>query len=180
MSFQINNVGGYVAQNGGNPLNNSSLIAAGTPRIPGGSLQDMSQVQAVIQKPVKFIENVWGQDVKVDPRKRNFDVEMSFWPKFGRDRMNVGAFPYAGAPRMRKKVHERMIPESTKLTYSRACFNECVNAAGPNYLRYWQIWDYAPFLPTNGNIALDPRYGMDTKRFTQPYRVSKGNTPVPK
>lgn len=156
--------------------------------VPGGSkaviekgsngLQDMAQVQAIIQKPVKYVENYYGQDIRFDPRKRNFDVEMSFWPKFGTDRMNVGALPYSTAPRLRRRPIERLMPIDTKTRFSRACWNECVNNAGPYYLRYWQIWDYAPFLPSRGDVSIDPRYtGLTTKTFTEPYRLSRGYFP---
>ena len=158
----------------------SSLLPAAFQNVPGGSLQDMTQVQAVIQKPIKFVENIWGQDVRADPRGKNYDVAASFYPKsFGRERMNTGALPYSGGPRMRKKNPERLTPESTKLNYSRSCFNECLNASGPNYYRWWQIFDYAPFVPSNGNLAIDPRRtAMDTKKFTEPYKLSRGHAPV--
>lgn len=158
--------------------NTSTLLPSDTPRIPGGSFQDQSQVQAVFQKPIKYIENVWGQDIKTDPRNKNYDVQMSFYPKqFGTERMNTGSLPYNTSPRLRKQVGERMIPEGTKMMWSRSCWNECLNNAGPWYLRHWQIWDYAPFRPTGGNVALDPRYGIDTRKFTEPYKVSRGTIP---
>lgn len=141
-------------------------------RVPTNGFQDMSQVQAVVQKPVKYLENVFGQDIRTDARMRNYDVEASFFPKqFGTDRMNVGALPYATAPRLKRKPTDRMVPIDTKSRFSRVCWNDCIDNAGPHYLRWWQIWDYAPFLPTNGDIALDPRYGLDTKKFTEPYKV---------
>jgi len=142
------------------------------------SKQDQTQVQAVFQKPIKFIENYWGQDVRADPRNRNYDVEMSFWPRFGRDRMNVGSLPYTTSPKMLRNPVDRMMSEPTKMGFSRACFNECVNRSGPWYLRHWQIWDYAPLPPTNGDVSKDPRYGMDTRQFTEPYLVSRNHSPT--
>ena len=140
--------------------------------------QDMTQVQAIIQKPVKYLENVFGQDIRADPRNRDYDVQMSFYPKhFGVERMNTGALPYATSPRLRRNPTDRMMPIDTKTRFSRACFNECLNSAGPHYLRYWPIWDHMPFLPTGGDVALDPRYGANTKQFTEPYLVTRGGAP---
>jgi hypothetical protein len=142
-------------------------------------MQDMSQVQAVVQKPVKYVENFYGQNLRADRRERDMDVELSFWPTFGTDRMNVGALPYATAPRLRRHPTDRFMPMDTKTRFSRACWNECVNSAGPHYLRYWQVWDYAPFLPSRGNVAIDPRYtGMPTKSYTAPFKVRRGQQPT--
>lgn len=147
-------------------------------KVPPNGRQDMAQIQAVIQKPIKYIENYYGQDIRMDPRNRNYDVEMSFWPTFGRERMNVGALPYSTAPRLRRQPTDRMMPMDTKSRFSRACWNECLNSAGPYYLRHWQIWDYAPFLPSRGDVSIDPRYtGVTTKSFTEPYLLSRGNVP---
>lgn len=160
------------------PENTSQLLPEDVPRVPGGSFQDQTQIQAVVQRPIKYVENVFGQDIRVDPRLKNYDVEMSFHPKqFGRERMNLGSLPYTTSPRLRRNMSDRMIPEDTKLMWSRSCWNECLNAAGPWYLRHWQIWDYAPFLPKGGNVALDPRYGAYTKTFTEPFKLERGVTP---
>jgi hypothetical protein len=141
--------------------------------------QDITQVQALVEKPIKYIENVWGQDVRVDPRNRNYDTERSLrsqWELY--DRMNTGSLPYSSGPRLLKKEHERMISLSTKLNFSKVCFNKCVEDAGPSYLRYWQIWDSAPFIPSVGDVSIDPRYTqMDTKLFTEPYIVERNVVP---
>lgn len=146
--------------------------------VPDGKFQDQSQVQAVVQKPVKYIENVWGQAIRTDPRNKSYQVQQSFLPQtYGKERMNTGSLPFNTSPKLRRQVTDRMIPEGTKMMWSRSCWNECLNNAGPWYLRHWQIWDYAPFLPTNGDVSLDPRYGMDTKKFTESYKVSRGQIP---
>ena len=137
-------------------------------------MQDQSQAQAVIQKPVKYIENYYGQAMRVDRTKVNMELEMANWPKFGQERMNTGSLPYTGSPRYRKNLSDRLIPEDTKMMWSRSCWNECLNQAGPWYLRHWQIWDYAPFVPTAGNVVTDPKYGgINTKEFTKSYKVTK-------
>lgn len=135
-------------------------------------LQDQFQVQALIQKPIKYVENLWGQSIRVDKSKVDFDTEMSFWPKFGKDRLNMGSLPYTTSPRLKKNIADRIIPVDTQLGCSRACTNEALAQAGPWYLRHWQIWDYAPFKPTSGDVTRDPRYGVNTRQFTKPYRTS--------
>jgi hypothetical protein len=136
------------------------------------NLQDQLQVQALVQKPVKYIENYWGQALRTDPRNKNFDLEMSFWPKFGRDQMNLGSLPYSTAPRLLKRPLDRMLPTFTALECSKPCWNEALAQSGPWYLRHWQIWDNAPFLPTNGDVTKDPRYGVNTRQFTKPQKIS--------
>src|SRR6478609_2746692 len=137
-------------------------------------MQDQSQPQAVIQKPIKYIEDYYGQAMRVDHTKVNLDWEMENWPKFGKDRMNSGSLPYTASPRYRRNMSDRMIPEDTKMSWSRSCWNECLNQAGPWYLRHWQIFDYAPFVPTLGDIVADPRYGtVYTKKTTQTYKVER-------
>jgi len=159
--------------------NTSNLLPNDIPRVPGGSLQDQTQVQAVVQKPIKYVENYWGQAIRTDPRNKNYDIEASFGPKqFGVARMNEGSLPFTTSPRLRKQTGERMMPEGTKFLWSRSCWNECVNSAGPWYYRHWQIWDYAPFLPTSGNVSLDPRYGANTRQFTEPFKIQRGKDPV--
>jgi hypothetical protein len=126
------------------------------------------QAQAIVQKPIKYIENVWGQDIRMDKNKRNFETEMSFWPKFGRDPLITGALPYTTSPRLRKNPVDRMMPVDTRV--SRSCWREALAQAGPHYLRHWPIWDSLPFAPSSGDVTKDPRYGVDTRRFTKPYR----------
>lgn len=133
-------------------------------------LQDQYQVQAVLQKPIKYLENVWGQDIHYDIKDKNVDKEMSFWPKFGRDRLNTGSLPYYTSPKLKRTPFERIIPIDTRI--SRPCWNETLAQSGPFYLRYWQIWDNASILPTTGDISKDPRYGENTRQFTKPYRTS--------
>jgi len=79
----------------------------------------------------------------------------------------VGQLPYTTTPKSYIDPGHRMIPESTQV--SRVCFNEALDNSGPFYLRHWQIWDYAPFLPSNGDVGKDPRYGIQTKGFTTEY-----------
>lgn len=138
--------------------------------------QDQLQVQAIVQKPIKYMENVWGQDIRHDKNKRDFETEMSFWPKFGRDRLVTGSLPYTTSPRLRKNPFDRMMPTDTRI--SKVCWNEALNQAGPHYLRYWPIFDHVPFAPSSGDVTKDPRYGMDTRRFTQPYVTTSNGLTV--
>jgi hypothetical protein len=100
-----------------------------------------------------------------------FNAEQQFQsiaPTLKRDvRPFVGQLPYATTPKMWITPGERMIPAPTRV--SRVCFNEAVDNSGPFYLRRWQIWDNAPFLPSAGDVANDPRYSIQTKTFTTEY-----------
>lgn len=130
--------------------------------------QDQYQVQAIVQKPVKYLENMWGQELRTDKRNKDKDVEDSFTPKYGQDRMVTGSLPFATSPRLYNNKNDRMIAVDTRI--SRACFNDCIAQAGPFYLRHWQIWDTAPFKPSTGDVTKDPRYGENTRQFTMPFR----------
>lgn len=133
--------------------------------------QDQLQAQAVFQRPVKYIENVFGPDVRPDYSKMDLDVQDSFLPKYGKDRIFKGSLPYTTSPKLYRNVQDRMIPEETRI--SKVCWNDALADSGPWYLRHWQIWDGVPFLPTTGDVAKDPRYGKMTNDFTRDY-VTKG------
>ena len=132
-------------------------------------LQDQFQVQALVQKPIKYIENYWGQELRRQ-KQTDLENEMSFWPKFGKDRLNMGSLPYTTSPRLKKNISDRIIPMDTQLGCSKACWNEALAQAGPWYLRHWQIWDNAPIKPSAGDLSKDPRYGVQTRQFTKPYK----------
>ena len=73
-------------------------------------------IRAQVEKPIKVIENVFGQDVKSDPTRKNRDVAASFEPKsFGRDRMMVGSLPYATSPRLKRAPLQRMVAMDTRV-----------------------------------------------------------------
>lgn len=82
-----------------------------------------------------------------------------------RDQMQL---PYSvGSRRTFVNPDLYMVPESTQV--SRSCFNEALDNSGPYYLRWWQPFDNAPFLPSCGDTDKDPRYGVQTKTFTSEY-----------
>lgn len=101
----------------------------------------------------------------------SFAAEQAFRqnaPELKKDiRPFVGQLPYATTPKSYVNPMLQMIPEQTRT--SRVCFNEALENSGPWYLRHWQIWDYAPFLPSMGDVTKDPRYGIQTKGFTTDY-----------
>lgn len=114
-------------------------------------------VRAQVEKPIKLIENVFGKDIRVDPMGKNYDVAATFKQQsFGRDRMMTGSLPYATSPRLKRTPVQRMVPMDTRVP--RGEWNEALARSGPFYYRHWQIWDNAPFLPSRGDITLDPRY----------------------
>lgn len=81
----------------------------------------------------------------------------------------VGALPYSTTPKTYVDPMIRMVPEPTRV--DSVCFKEALERSGPFYLRHWQIWDNAPFLPSNGDVAIDPRYlSAQTKGFTTEYQ----------
>jgi len=133
---------------------------------------DPFAVQSIVEKPIKYIQNYWGQEIRGDKSSKNYDVEQSFLPKyFGRERMIQGSLPKSTAPRLYNNPNDRMIPVDTRVSAS--CWNEALAQSGPFYLRRWQIWDNAPYLPSNGDVSLDPRYGADTRKFTKPKTVHR-------
>lgn len=136
--------------------------------------QDQTQPQVIVQKPVKYIENVYGRDIRSDKSKKNYDVESSFQTtSFGKDRMIQGSLPFATSPRLKRNVTDRNLPVNT--TISRVCFNDCLNEGGRFHDRYWVDWNNHAFLPTTGDVTKDPRYGENTRSFTKPYLAnSKG------
>ena len=80
-----------------------------------------------------------------------------------------GQLPYSTTPRSYLNPAMQMVPQQTRIANSRVCFNEALDNSGPWYLRHWQIWDNAPFLPSVGDVTKDPRYGIQTKGFTTDY-----------
>ena len=130
-------------------------------------------VHAIYQKPVQHVENFFGQAHTVELSKRNMDFDQLGKYKYAhggiRDKGFQGQLPYLTSPRLYNTgVQERMIPEDTRV--SKVCFNEALEKSGPWYMRYWQIWDYAPFLPSIGDVTKDPRYGQQTRGFTTEYK----------
>jgi hypothetical protein len=81
----------------------------------------------------------------------------------------VGQLPYMTTAKTYVNPMIQLIPQSTQI--NRVCFNEALANSGPFYLRHWQIWDNAPFLPSNGDVTLDPKYmSAQTKGFTAEYQ----------
>jgi hypothetical protein len=79
-----------------------------------------------------------------------------------------GQLPYSTTPRTYENPMLQMIPEPTRV--SRVCFNDALEKSGPWYLRSWQPWENAPFLPSVGDVTKDPRFGEQTKGFTTEYK----------
>jgi hypothetical protein len=136
------------------------------------SLQD--GVHAIFQKSVQHPENVFGQAPSEQFRSRtvNFDQLGSYQydsQKINKSRGFSGQLPMATSPKLYGgDVQDRMIPEETRV--SKVCFNEALENSGPWYLRHFQIWDYAPLLPSIGDVTKDPRYGQQTRGFTTEYK----------
>lgn len=128
-------------------------------------------IRAQITKPVKLLENVFGRDLRTDPKDRDLKVEASLKPQqFGRDQMNLGSLPYATSPRLKRIPLDRIVPADTRIPQGE--WNEALARSGPFCDRSFQIWDYAPFLPSRGDVALDPRYsGNRMRQFTRSYRT---------
>ena len=126
---------------------------------------DQYKVRSIVQKPIKYVENMFGQAIRHDVKNRNMETEMSFWPKFGKERLNTGNLPYSTTPRL-NSTERPELPIDTRV--SRVCWNEAVAQAGPYYLRHWPLWDGAPFQPSIGDVSKDPRFGgSHTRQFTQ-------------
>lgn len=120
----------------------------------------------------KTANDQFGSLMQGDYSSVNFDTEQQFKfnpPGMKKDaRPYVGSLPYRTTPRSWEHKGIQMIPETTRV--SKVCFNDAVENSGPWYLRHWQIWDNAPFLPSMGDVSKDPRYGMQTKGFTTEYK----------
>ena len=130
-------------------------------------------IRAQVEKPIKLIENVFGKDIRVDPKNIDQDVAASFKREsFGRDRMLTGSLPYATPPRLKREPLQRMVPMDTRVP--RGEWNEALARAGPFYYRHWQIWDYAPYVPSNGDVTLDPRYTSNPIRTSMTTLKTRG------
>ena len=80
--------------------------------------------------------------------------------------------PYLTTPHMVSTSNQQMIPKVGQ--FSRICFNDALAKSGPFYLRSWQIWDNAPFLPSLGDVTKDPtRMAEQTKGFSTEYKVQR-------
>ena len=128
------------------------------------TVENDNYIKVVNEKPIKYLENFYGQAIRVDSGNKNRDVEDSFYPKFGKDKMNMQQLPNTTSPRLRNTPLNRMIPQDTRV--SRTCQNEAIAQAGPFYLRHFPIWENAFMLPSSGDLSKDPRYGASTKKFT--------------
>lgn len=113
----------------------------------------------------------WQQS-EIQDRRANVDIETKFQEnvpgvKRSTDRWE-GQLPYSTTPKAYGTPGLQMIPQSTRI--DAVCFREALDNSGPFYLRHWQIWDNAPFLPSGGDVSLDPKYhSMQTKGFTSSY-----------
>lgn len=118
-----------------------------------------------------LINNFDNSFINKDYGTFNIDEEQklrAITPQLKRDlRPFTGQLPYHTTPKTWENPQLYMIPETTRV--SNVCFNDALYKSGPWYLRHWQIWDNAPFLPSSGDVTKDPRYGMQTKSFTTEY-----------
>ena len=74
-----------------------------------------------------------------------------------------GSLPFATTPKTRDSPSFRLVPVSTRSPNVRTEFEHDTQARGPWYMQQWPIWDNLQFLPSRGDVALDPRYGTQTK-----------------
>jgi len=126
------------------------------------------QIQAITSEPVRYLENVWGQDIHTD--KKNQDHDTSTDLRFGkRDQryQKSDQLPYQTSARSYDTPELQLIPQQTRV--NRVCLNDQYDRDGPAYLRTFQIWDNAPIKPSAGDVTKDPRYGVLTKSFTTSY-----------
>ena len=139
---------------------------------PNNFISTEEGVHAIYQKPVQFVENVFGQAQTAEMRNKNMDFDQLGKYKYEsniRDRGFQGQLPMNTSPRLWSDgTQERMIPENTRV--SKVCFNKALDESGPFYLRRWQIWDYAPLLPSIGDVTKDPRFGQQTRSFLTEYK----------
>ncbi|RKP33268.1 hypothetical protein BJ085DRAFT_31414 [Dimargaris cristalligena] len=118
-----------------------------------------------------FTSDEFGSPQIADYGKRNFDTEQAFRDTAPSSQSGVrqfsGQLPYATTPRSFENPMTKIIPQPTKM--GKVCFNDALDKAGPFYLRQWQIWENAPFIPSLGDVTKDPRYAIQTKGFTTEY-----------
>jgi len=144
---------------------------------PGIPLQEnpfKSGQRDATSKPIPF-----GMDKSVfgapwngqDFPDSSFAAEQAFRSQAPQMKMDLrpfeGQLPYSTVPKNYLNPGMQMIPEQTRV--SKVCFNEALDNSGPWYLRHWTIFDYAPFLPSVGDVSKDPRYGIQTKGFLTDY-----------
>ena len=134
--------------------------------------QDTAQVAVVREKPVKYLENVWGQSIRSDPKFMSYDMNERLHPKnFSRvrDRYVGGALPYRTTPKLIFNRNDRMIPEDVHV--STVCLKEERYAHGPWYKTYFPPVDLWPVPPTSGDITKDPKFLQDyTRNFTKNHK----------
>jgi hypothetical protein len=130
-------------------------------------------VRAQVSKPLRVVENVFGPSLRADPKNQNQDVSDALKPQsFGRDKLNMGSLPYSTAPRLRRTPLQQLVPINTRVPPGE--WKEAIARAGPFYYRYWPIWDTMPFLPSRGDVSLDPRYVVSQSRRVTTSSKSKG------
>jgi len=135
-------------------------------------MQDIQYTKEREESVMHKTDNQFGSLTTDDYTSVNFDADQQFKftaPELKKDlRPYTGQLPYRTTPRSWEHKGNQMIPEPTRV--SKVCFNDALENSGPWYLRHWQIWENAPFLPSIGDISKDPRYGMQTKGFTTEYK----------
>lgn len=80
-----------------------------------------------------------------------------------------GSLPFATTPKVHKNPDFRMVPATTRSKTIHTDFAKMSEARGPLYQQQWPVFDNVPFLPSRGDVALDPRYGVQTKGFSTAY-----------
>lgn len=126
--------------------------------------QSTAQVQAVYQRPVKEVQNVFGARNRVDYSGTGDMRPTSYGPRFQQSYSEQ--LPSAG--QSVRYSYDQMVPEPTRIT--RVCMNKTFESV-PFYERSFPIVDAFPVKPTMGEIGDDPRYKMiSTKTNTSEYK----------
>ncbi len=141
---------------------------SGRPLAEHGYYKEREQTRQINPEPY----GNWASFISNDYTQQNRDTENQFRYQVSgvkKDRSPFSAqLPYNTTPKTYTPPTHQMIPQTTR--FDKVCFNEALDKAGPHYLRHWQIFDNAPFLPSNGDLSKDPRYGQQTKNFLTSYR----------
>ena len=143
------------------PLNNISQDAG-------------SPVKVIHQKTIKYMENMWGQEVRPDYKKKDYEREYNMHPRnFSniRDPMLSGSLPYATTPRLYFNRNDRMLPTETR--DSSIAKKMSLENSSPWYTHYWPVVETWPILPSRGDITQEPMYNQrHTRSFTKTYKKS--------
>lgn len=137
--------------------------------------QDTAEISVIREQPVLYVENVWGQNVRGDPKHIDQSaLESMRATDFSRLRQPTAmSLPHRTAPRLIFNRNDRMVPDYVQ--ESRVCIKQQIEERGPWYSNYLPMVDAWPIKPSQGDLTKDPRYLQDhTRSFARRIKTMQG------